>query len=158
MQNLQKKIKRFWDKRFFLKKNLKVCCKDLLLIKLKNNIILKYIKKNQKILDIGCGNREIIKFIIKKIYYKKITGVDSNENLLKAVKVGTDKNDNFIKFNLLHDDYSILKKLKSDTIICKKVVCNFDYIYQKSILKKFFYKLKNIEGMGMNYFILGKKY
>ena len=252
MQNLQKKIKKFWDKRLFLKKKSKVCCEDLLLTKLENNLILKYIKKKKKILDIGCGNGETIKFIIKKIYYKKITGVDFNKNLLKAAKFGTDKNVNFIKFNLLNDDYSILKKLKSDIIICKRVVHNFDYIDQKSILKKifvimkknsqilffctfkdglnkinkirkvfnlplikepyfnkypflknikkyfednnikilqttdfastyflgsrvlqsllesnvnynskinkFFYKLKNIEGMGMNYFILGKKY
>ena len=71
MQNLQKKIKKFWDKRLFFKNKKKVCCEDLLLTKLENNIILKYIKKNKKILDIGCGNGETIKFIIKKNLLQK---------------------------------------------------------------------------------------
>ena len=115
-----KKILSFWNKRS-TKKKLK-CTNDHLLEKLETKLITPLIKKNAKVLDLGCGDGSLLKHL--KIYKNiKGVGVDFSEQLIKISK----KNRKGIEF-FCHD-MSKINKLKQingkyDYIITKRSIQN----------------------------------
>ena len=115
-----KKILGFWNKRS-TKKKLK-CTNDHLLEKFETKFITPLIKKNAKVLDLGCGDGSLLKHL--KIYKNiKGVGVDFSEQLIKISK----KNRKGIKF-FCHD-MSKINKLKQingkyDYIITKRSIQN----------------------------------
>ena len=115
-----KKILGFWNKRS-TKKKLK-CTNDHLLEKFETKFITPLIKKNAKVLDLGCGDGSLLKHL--KIYKNiKGVGVDFSEQLIKISK----KNRKGIEF-FCHD-MSKINKLKQingkyDYIITKRSIQN----------------------------------
>jgi len=72
----------FWLKRLSSNKEDLVCTKDIILDKLEEEQIIKNIKNNSSILELGCGNGVILKKILKKKKIKKYFGTDFVKELI----------------------------------------------------------------------------
>jgi len=114
----------------------------------------EYYSKNFTVLDLGCGNGRLIKYL-EKMGYKDYLGVDQSKKLIEFAKK-THKNNNF-----LLDDISKLKKInnKYDVIFS---IASFHHIPKKlqlSTLIKWRTHLKNDGYLFMtNWNLRQKKY
>tara|TARA_B100000963_G_scaffold2932_1_gene2256 strand:+ start:157 stop:855 length:699 start_codon:yes stop_codon:yes gene_type:complete len=96
----------------------------------KNSIILynysqkKFLLKNKRILDIGCGSGELIEKVLNDT--KFIYGVDISKNYVSICKKKFSQHKN-IKIKLFKKNYKSLNKLnkKFDVIFCNSVVQYF---------------------------------
>jgi ubiquinone/menaquinone biosynthesis C-methylase UbiE len=126
------KIKQFWEKRALDNSNkinteMGNTLDDVNLRKLEIKAILKYIRNNQKVLDVGCGNGySTIDFASSKKIL--IDGVDySKQMILNARKLLSYKRNkikgkvNFFQRNILKDN---LGEEKYDTIITERCLIN----------------------------------
>ncbi len=101
--------------------------------------IIKYIKPSKKeyYLEIGCGNGELTKEIIK--YTKNFIGIEIDEILIKKIKKKI-KNINILNINILNFNFSIYKKKIN-------IIGNIPYYISHKILFKLTKnqsKIKNI--------------
>lgn len=75
--------------------------------------VKKKIKKNSKIIDIGCGNGRDSFFFSKNSF--TVTGIDISKSAIKTNTMKSDKNLNFLRFDIGKD---IIKK-KFDVFYCR---------------------------------------
>jgi|TARA_B110000211_G_scaffold234551_1_gene304719 2-polyprenyl-3-methyl-5-hydroxy-6-metoxy-1,4-benzoquinol methylase len=85
------------------------------------NVIKKRVKKNFKILDIGCGNAFTLSQISKLSKKYKLTGYEPNEMLRNLAKKRLRKKANIMNVNIR--DYKNYNT-KYDLIICQRVIIN----------------------------------
>ena len=117
--NKNKKILNYWNKRS--KNKLLKCTNDKLLEKNELKFLKSFIKKKSVILDIGCGEGTLLKYLRKNRNVKGI-GLDYSSDLIKIAKKNS-KNLEFICWDMKKID-KISFKLK-----------NFDYIITKRSLQ-----------------------
>ena len=114
----------FWVDRLKKQKETLVCTKDIILDELEENQIIKNIKTNKTILELGCGNGVILKKILKKKKIKKYLGTDFVKELIDNCKFKF--NSKNIKFKTL--DMTLINKTtfteKYDYIITKRAIQN----------------------------------
>lgn len=114
----------FWVDRLKKKKETLVCTKDIILDKLEENQIVKNIKTNKTILELGCGNGVLLKRILKKKKIKSYLGTDFVKELIDNCKLKF--NSKNIKFKTL--DMTLINKTifpeKYDYIITKRAIQN----------------------------------
>ena len=84
----------------------------------------KKFTSNLKILDVGCGNGNLIFYLNKKIPNAQITGVDIDKKLLGIVKKNTSKKNKLIKYNIIKKNQKKIDKF--DIIISAGVLAIFD--------------------------------
>jgi ubiquinone/menaquinone biosynthesis C-methylase UbiE len=114
----------FWVDRLKKQKENLVCTKDIILDKLEENQIIKNIKTNKTILELGCGNAVLLKKILKKKRIRSYLGTDFVKELIDNCKFKF--NSKNIKFNML--DMTLINKTtfpeKYDYIITKRAIQN----------------------------------
>ncbi len=139
-------------------------------------LISKFIRKNDSVLDIGCGQGGLFDILNKK--FKKIhyTGIDFNQNMINVAKLNFPrakfhyfKKDNYLKFfkkkfdvviifGILHLNPNWKKLLISASKVTKRAIL-FDHRieYEKNLNKKFYLDLDFInkkKKYRINYFLL----
>lgn len=83
-------------------------------------IISKYIKRNSKILDIGCGDGTIIEYLSKNNEPQEIIGIDISQKAVDYVKA---KGFNAFEIDILSDKFTrFLENKKFDYIIITEVL------------------------------------
>ena len=126
-----KKILQYWNLRAS-NKTLK-CTNDINLEEKELDFFNSTIKKNKKILDLGCGDGNLLQNLRKKKNIKGI-GIDYSENLIKVAN----KNNKNLKFICM--DMLKINKLKHETfdyIISKRALQNLtNWRNQKEIINK----------------------
>lgn len=128
----------FWLDRFKKNKDHLVCSKDIRLNNFENDFMVKNIKKNKSILEIGCGNAVLLKKLISKKpkYYLGTEFVkELTEHNKKTIK----------KKNIFFDNLDM-------TLVNKKSFNKkFDYIISKRAVQNVLSKklqLKSIDNLG----------
>jgi ubiquinone/menaquinone biosynthesis C-methylase UbiE len=112
----KKKILNYWNLR--AKKKALKCTNDEFLEISEIKRIVSIIKKNSRVLDVGCGDGELLRVLKKKLNIKGV-GIDFSKELINEAK----KNSKNIKFYC--EDMTNISNLKK--ILQKK----FDYIITK---------------------------
>jgi cyclopropane fatty-acyl-phospholipid synthase-like methyltransferase len=114
----------FWLNRLKNNEEDLVCTKDIILDNLEENQIIKNIKANRDILELGCGNGITLKKILKKKKIKNYLGTDFVKELIDNCK--SKFNAKNIKFEAL--DMTLINKstfpVKYDYIITKRAIQN----------------------------------
>ena len=116
----KKKILNYWNLRAG-KKILK-CTNDINLENNEINIFLSIIKNKKNVLDIGCGDGELLRNL-KKINKCNCHGIDFSQNLIRIAKKRS-KNINYycIDMNKIKEEFKV--KTKFDYIITKRSIQN----------------------------------
>ena len=116
----KKKILNYWNLRAG-KKILK-CTNDINLENNEINIFLSIIKNKKNVLDIGCGDGELLRNL-KKINKCNCHGIDFSQNLIRIAKKRS-KNINYycIDMNRIKEEFKV--KTKFDYIITKRSIQN----------------------------------
>lgn len=117
---MRKKILNYWNKRSH-NKTLK-CTNDRNLEKYEINFFTSLIRKNKTVLDIGCGDGELLRFLKKK-KKNNCYGIDFSPNLIKVAKEKS-KNINFYCVDMTKINDEFRPKIKFDYIITKRSVQN----------------------------------
>ena len=135
----KKKILNYWNLRAG-KKILK-CTNDINLEKNEIGIFLSIIKDKKNVLDIGCGDGELLRNLKKKNKCN-CYGIDFSQNLIKIAKRKS-RNINYycIDMNKIKDEFKI--KIKFDYIITKRSIQNLTSWKDQ---KKFIDQLKFFSG------------
>jgi len=117
--------------------------KEKNIYKLVYKIIKKYLTDRSKLLDIGSGNGDFLKFI----FYKKkaqLNGIESNKKLYQFAKK------NYPDFDFINQDFNKFKtKKKFDVITALSVASHFESI------ENFLNKIKKISNSKSNIVITG---
>ena len=116
----KKKILNYWNLRAG-KKILK-CTNDINLETNEIGIFLSIIKNKKNVLDIGCGEGELLRYLKKKNKCN-CYGIDFSQKLIKLARRKS-KNINYycIDMNKIKDDFKV--KIKFDYIITKRSIQN----------------------------------
>ena len=135
----KKKILDYWNLRAG-KKILK-CTNDINLETNEIGIFLSLIKNKKNVLDIGCGDGELLRNLKKKNKCN-CYGIDFSQNLIKIARRKS-KNINFycIDMNKIKDEFKV--KIKFDYIITKRSIQNLTSWKDQ---KKFIDQLKFFSG------------
>ena len=135
----KKKILNYWNLRAG-KKILK-CTNDINLETNEIGIFLSIIKNKKNVLDIGCGDGELLRNLKKKNKCN-CYGIDFSQNLIKIAKRKS-RNINYycIDMNKIKDEFKI--KIKFDYIITKRSIQNLTSWKDQ---KKFIDQLKFFSG------------
>ena len=137
---LKQKNYNFWLNRLNLKNSNLVCSKDERLSNFENDFMIKCLKPNKSILEIGCGNGVLLKKLIKKKKVKYYLGTDFVKELI-------DRNKKKIKRKNIDFDQLDMTVVKSDTFNKK-----FDYIISKRAVQNVLsqkLQLKAIDKLGI---------
>ena len=137
---LKQKNYNFWLNRLNLKNSKLVCSKDERLSNFENDFMIKCLKPNKSILEIGCGNGVLLKKLIKKKKVKYYLGTDFVKELI-------DRNKKKIKRKNIDFDQLDMTVVKSDTFNKK-----FDYIISKRAVQNVLsqkLQLKAIDKLGV---------
>lgn len=114
----------FWVDRLKKQKETLVCTKDIILDELEENQIIKNIKTNKTILELGCGNGVILKKILKKKKIKSYLGTDFVKELIDSCKFKfNSENLNFKTLDMTLIDKSTFSE-RYDYIITKRAIQN----------------------------------
>ncbi len=116
----KKKILDYWNLRAG-KKNLK-CTNDINLEINEINIFLSIIKNKKNVLDIGCGDGELLRNLKKKNNCN-CYGIDFSQNLIKVAKRKS-KNINYYCMDMNKIKKEFKEKINFDYIITKRSVQN----------------------------------
>ena len=135
----KKKILNYWNLRAG-KKILK-CTNDINLETNEIGIFLSIIKNKKNVLDIGCGDGELLRNLEKKNKCN-CYGIDFSQNLIKIARKKS-KNINYycIDMNKIKDEFKV--KIKFDYIITKRSIQNLTSWKDQ---KKFIDQLKFFSG------------
>ena len=122
---LRQKNYDFWLER--LKTNQEealVCSKDIALSEVEDNELLKRVKDNKHILEIGCGNGILYSKLAKKLNNFRYLGTDFVKELIEVCKTKSNsKNHNFAQLDMTDiNDKSFDQKF--DFIISKRAIQN----------------------------------
>ena len=114
----------FWVQRLKNQKENLVCTKDIILDELEENQIIKNIKANKTILELGCGNGVILKKILKEKKIKSYLGTDFVKELIDNCKFKfKSKNTKFKTLDMTLINKSSFPE-KYDYIITKRAIQN----------------------------------
>jgi ubiquinone/menaquinone biosynthesis C-methylase UbiE len=143
----KKKILKYWDSRS--KNKVLKCTNDINLEKNEIKYFLSIIKKKKSVLDIGCGDGELLKNL-KKRNSCNCYGIDFSSNLINVAKKNS-RNINFfcIDMNKIKDDFKI--DIKFDYIITKRSIQNLTSWNDQ---KKFINQLKFFSGPKTKIFLM----
>ena len=132
----------FWLSRYN-NSDRKVCTNDIFLDLLEEDQIIKKIKDNKTILEIGSGNGILLKRLLKKKKIKKYLGTDFVKELVeKSKKNFKKKNINFKHFDMTEVSNESFNE-KFDYIISKRAIQNvLSRKLQINTIDKFGYHLK----------------
>ena len=103
-------------------------------------LILSEIKDNTKILDIGCGKGEFIKYLDKYKFNMKLFGCDISDVAIAYCKNKFSKKSNFVACNIDNElrDY---KEKGFDYIVCEEVIEHIEN--PEKLIKDIGYLLKD---------------
>ena len=105
------------------------------------NSLKIFFKKNKirKIIDIGCGDFNWMKNLLKDVEYESYLGVDIVDSLIdqNTLRYGNEKN-KFVSKDIVKDDLSFIEK--SDFILIRHVFIHLD----NSSINKIINKIKNL--------------
>tara|TARA_B100000989_G_C19532278_1_gene470790 strand:+ start:5467 stop:6180 length:714 start_codon:yes stop_codon:yes gene_type:complete len=116
------KILRLHDTIYYNNKNTKKTKESFKF--LYNIIDKKKINSNTKILDVGCGDGNLIYYLNKKLPKVSITAIDVDDKILSIVRNNTSKNNKIIKYDINKKDQKIIGKF--DIIVAAGVMAIFD--------------------------------
>lgn len=141
---MKKKIKDYWNKRS--KDKLLAGSNTVMPDLLETNFLISFIKKNKKILDIGCGNGIFLDRLSQKIKYKSALGIDYSDGMILEAKK---RNLKRTKFELI--DMTNKKQIKSinqkfDYIISKRSLINLNSFAEQTKVLESFSDLLNKNG------------
>ena len=106
-------------------------------------IYFKYIPKNGKILDLGCGEGLTANLLGLLRPDLEIIGIDKSSLAIDSAKKIKIKNVKFYKINFLKLNFINSKKFSEfDLIICNDVVHHINFNYHRSLVEKLIGKLK----------------
>ena len=130
-----KKILKYWNSR--ANNKILKCTNDINLEKNEISYFLSVIGKRKKVLDIGCGDGELL----RNLHYKnncRCYGIDFSENLINIAKKKS-KNINYYCLDMSQLKDKFKKNIKFDYIITKRSIQN---LTSWSKQKKFINQLK----------------
>ena len=117
-----KKVRRLHDKIYYDEKSIKLTKESFkYLLKIINK---KDLKKKIKILDVGCGNGNLVYFLNKIFPNAEVTAVDVDKKLLSIVKKNTSKLNKVFYYDINKGNQKILDKF--DIIFSAGVLAIFD--------------------------------
>ena len=135
----KKKILKYWDSR--AKKKVLKCTNDINLEKNEIKYFLSIIKKKKNVLDIGCGDGELLRSLKKKNKCN-CYGLDFSSNLIKIAKKKS-KNIHYFCIDMNEIKNKFKKNIKFDYIITKRSIQN---LITWGNQKKFINQLKFFSG------------
>ena len=135
----KKKILDYWNLR--ARKKILKCTNDVNLETNEISVFLSIIKNKKNVLDIGCGEGELLRNLKKKNNCN-CYGIDFSRNLIKIAKQKSKKINYYcIDMNKLKDEFKVKKKF--DYIITKRSIQNLTSWKDQ---KKFINQLKFFSG------------
>jgi len=143
---IKKDIRKFWDdKAKEYQQQERATSPDVIDRKLEIENIVKYIKNNTKVLDIGCGNGySTIEFA--KMKNVKITGVDYSDEMIKHANIALGKLENKLQRRIRFHVEDVLRmdsKEKFDAVVtCRCLINLVNFDEQKQAIKKILGVLK----------------
>jgi len=121
---LKKENHDFWVERLKKNKERQVCTNDIAFDDVEDNEILKRVKSNKSILEIGCGNGVLYSKISEKLSNFSYLGTDFVKDLVDVCKKkSTSQEHNFIQQDMTDINSSSFDK-KYDFIISKRAIQN----------------------------------
>ena len=132
---MKKEIRSFWNSR--AKNKLLAGSNTVLPDLLETNYLIKLIKKNKSVLDVGCGNGIFLERLKKKINYKSALGFDYSKQMINEAKKRFIKKTKFIELDMTDEKQLQLLNQKFDYIITKRSLINLaSFKQQVKVLDK----------------------
>mgnify|MGYP006074241787 FL=1 len=121
---LKKENHDFWVERLKTNQERQVCTNDVAFDEVEDNEILKRVKDNKSILEIGCGNGVLYSKLSKKLNNVSYLGTDFVQDLVEVCKKKSSSN----KHQFIQQDMTDINKdsfdQKYDFIISKRAIQN----------------------------------
>ena len=134
-------IRNFWKSRVENNENT-VCTNDFQLDLLEEDQIIRRIKNNKSILEVGCGNGKLLNRLRKKVSIKTYHGTDFVQELIDKA------NKKYLKYKNINFDCLDMSKVSDNTFDIK-----FDYIISKRAIQNILstkIQLKIIDNLGLH--------
>lgn len=132
---MKKKIRSFWNSR--AKKKLLAGSNTVLPDLLETNYLIKLIKKNKSVLDVGCGNGIFLERLKKKINFKSALGFDYSKQMINEARKRRIKKTKFMELDMTDKKQLQLLNQKFDYIITKRSLINLaNFKQQVNVLDK----------------------
>tara|TARA_X000000950_G_scaffold214902_1_gene258601 strand:- start:3374 stop:4132 length:759 start_codon:yes stop_codon:yes gene_type:complete len=132
---MKKKIRSFWNSR--AKNKLFAGSNTVLPDLLETDYLIKLIKKNKSVLDVGCGNGIFLERLKKKTNFKSALGFDYSKQMIKEAKKRQIKKTQFIALDMTDNKSLQLLNHKFDYIITKRSLINLaNFKQQVKVLDK----------------------
>jgi len=141
---MKKKIKTYWNTR--AKKKQLAGSNTVLPDILETNFLTSLLKKNKRIIDVGCGNGIFLSRLSKKKKFKLAVGIDYGEQMIKAANKRRLKNTNFLVVDMTNENQLMSIKEKFDYIITKRALINLASFNQQVRTLENLSKLLNKKG------------
>lgn len=138
-------IKEFWDEQARKYENSSLATSpDTFAFDLEMQELLKYLKEQKCVLDLGCGNGKKAEFLNEKLDFSKYLGVDYSPQMIKQaqklkenlckIKPSLNKSLNFIQGDAL--DENLVEKEHFDAVFTSRCLINLEnFNKQKSAIK-----------------------
>ena len=133
---MKNKIKDYWNKR--AKDKLLAGSNTVTPDLLETNFLISFIKKDKKILDIGCGNGIFLERLSKKIKFKSALGIDYSAGMIFEAKKRKLKRTKFEVIDMTNKNQIKSINQKFDYIISKRSLINLSsFAEQTKVLENF---------------------
>jgi ubiquinone/menaquinone biosynthesis C-methylase UbiE len=134
----------FWDSRPSTTKAEKTNFNDNLQRQIECNFIQKFLNKNLEMLEVGCGNGYLSKWLSDRV--KTIDAFDYSTNMIKQAKeIHQQPNVNYYEDSLVNPTSAISEK-KYDLILCVRVLINLQSLEEQKTAIENMSKLLNKGG------------